>query len=166
MDVKTVAGIVRFGRFSRPFVNYMMENLRMEKSKDDEEIINYFDVLKLKWDGKYLSALKEIDNSIKVVKRNGMYYLFLVEKLGILSELYKDGEVDKGRVKEVFNELKQKFDEIPEYLRDLVVEKVRNAREMHFSDDDLKTIRVWSEKYERSPLNKGFILIGEGKEEE
>ena len=162
MDVKTVAEIVRFGRFSRPFVNYMMENLRMEKSKDDEEIINYFDVLKLKWDGKYLSALKEIDNSIKVVKRNGMYYLFLVEKLGILSELYKDGEVDKGRVKEVFNELKQKFDEIPEYLRDLVVEKVRNAREMHFSDDDLKTIRVWSEKYERSPLNKGFILIGEG----
>ncbi len=159
MDVKTVAEIVRFGRFSRPFVNYMMENLRMEKSKDDEEIINYFDVLKLKWDGKYLSALKEIDNSIKVVKRNGMYYLFLVEKLGILSELYKDGEVDKGRVKEVFNELKQKFDEIPEYLRDLVVEKVRNAREMHFSDDDLKTIRVWSEKYERSPLNKGFILI-------
>jgi len=162
MDVKTVAGIVRFGRFSRPFVNYMMENLRMEKSKDDEEIINYFDVLKLKWDGKYLSALKEIDNSIKVVKRNGMYYLFLVEKLGILSELYKDGEVDKGKVKEVFNELREKFDEIPEYLRDLVVEKVRNIREMHFSDDDLKTIRVWSEKYERSPLNKGFILIGEG----
>jgi len=77
----------------------------------------------LKWDGKYLSALKEIDNSIKVVKRNGMYYLFLVEKLGILSELYKDGKVDKERVKEVFNELREKFDEIPEYLRDLVVER-------------------------------------------
>jgi len=57
MNVKTVAGIVRFGRFSRPFVNYMMENLRMEKSKDDEEIINYFDVLKLKWDGRYLSIV-------------------------------------------------------------------------------------------------------------
>jgi len=82
MDVKTVTGIVRFGRFSMPFVNYMMENLRMEKSKDEEEIINYFDVLKLKWDGKYLSALKEIDNSIKVVKRNGMYYLFWLRSWG------------------------------------------------------------------------------------
>jgi len=26
-------------------------------------------------------------------------------------------------VKEVFNELREKFDEIPEYLRDLVVER-------------------------------------------
>jgi len=37
---------------------------------------------------------------------------------------------------------------------------------MHFSDDDLKTIRVWSEKYERSPLNKDSFDWGRIEEEE
>jgi len=114
--------------------------------------------LKLKWDVKYDEALEIIDEEIKGLKKGGLYCLILVEKIGILVNLSKNEEI-----KEVFNQLKEEFEKLPKYLRGIVVEKLKNVRELNFDEKDLQTIRIWSESYENAPITKGFILLSKAR---
>ena len=159
MYLKSLTDIVTYGQFSRPFLNYIVDNLENELSKENQEIINYIDVLKLKWDAKYEEALEKIEKVITLSKKRSIYYLFLVEKIGILSDLS-----DKAKIKETFDELRKGFPTLPRYLRGIVVEKLKNVREIYFEENDLKTIRHWSEVYENNPVNKGFILMADARE--
>ncbi|MDY0380336.1 MAG: hypothetical protein RBQ74_07460 [Defluviitoga tunisiensis] len=49
-------------------MNYIVDNLENELSKENQEIINYIDVLKLKWDAKYEEAAKLNIKAFKILK--------------------------------------------------------------------------------------------------
>ncbi len=61
--------IINYGQFSRPFLNYIVDYLKNESTKQREEIIDYIDVLKLKWDTKYEEALEKIRSNKRIIKR-------------------------------------------------------------------------------------------------
>jgi ribosomal protein L12E/L44/L45/RPP1/RPP2 len=158
MNIKLLVEIVNKGQFIRPILNYVVHYLESDRSDKNKSIVNYINVLKLKWDVKYNEALEIIDEELQKLKKGGLYYLILVEKIDILVNLSRNEEI-----KEVFNQLKEEFATLPKYLRGIVVENLKNARELIFEEKDLQTIRVWSESYENTPATKGFILLSKAR---
>ena len=160
MNLKDIIEILNFGQFSKPFLNYMSKYLKNESIKQHEEVINYIDVLKLKWDAKYEEALEKIEKVITLSKKRSIDYLLLVEKMDVLVKLSKEKEI-----KETFDELRNGFSKLPRYLRGLVVEFLRNIRELYYdSNESMEKIRHWSEVYENNPVDKGFILMADARE--
>ena len=160
MNLKDIVEILNFGQFSKPFLNYMGEYLKNELIKQHEEVINYIDVLKLKWDAKYEEALEKIENAITLSKKRSINYLLLAEKMDLLVKLSKEKEI-----KEIYDELKKGFPTLPRYLRGLIVQSLRNIRELYYeSNESMEKIRHWSETYENNPVNKGFILMADARE--
>ena len=160
MNLKDIVEILNFGQFSKPFLNYMGEYLKNELIKQHEEVINYIDVLKLKWDAKYEEALEKIENAITLSKKRSINYLLLAEKMDLLVKLSKEKEI-----KEIYDELKKGFPTLPRYLRGLIVQSLRNIRELYYeSNESMEKIRHWSETYENNPVDKGFILMADARE--
>jgi len=152
--------IINYGQFSRPFLNYIVDYLKNESTKQREEIIDYIDVLKLKWDTKYEEALEKIEEVIKGLSKGGLYYLFLEQKMIILKRLN-----DVKEVEVIYKELRDHFGKIPQYVRGLVVQSLRNIRELYYeSNESMEKIRHWSEAYENNPVDKGFILMADARE--
>jgi hypothetical protein len=160
MNIKDIVEILNFGQFSKPFLNYMGEYLKNESIKQHEDVINYIDVLKLKWAAKYEEALEKIEKVITLSKKRSIDYLLLVEKMDVLVKLSKEKEI-----KETFDELRNGFSKLPRYLRGLVVESLRNIRELYYeSNESMEKIRYWSEVYENNPVDKGFIFMADARE--
>ena len=160
MTLQSLVKIITYGQFSRPFLNYIVDYLKNESTKQHEEFIDYIDVLKLKWDAKYEEALEKIEEGIKELSKGGLYYLFLEQKLIILKRLK-----DVKEVEVIYKELRDNFGNIPQYVRGLVVESLRNIRELYYdSNESMEKIRYWSEAYENNPVNKGFILMADARE--
>ncbi|PNR89059.1 hypothetical protein X925_04130 [Petrotoga sp. 9T1HF07.CasAA.8.2] len=160
MTLQSLVKIITYGQFSRPFLNYIVDYLKNESTKQHEEFIDYIDVLKLKWDAKYEEALEKIEEGIKGLSKGGLYYLFLEQKLIILKRLK-----DVKEVEVIYKELRDNFGNIPQYVRGLVVESLRNIRELYYdSNESMEKIRHWSEAYENNPVNKGFILMADARE--
>ena len=160
MTLQSLVKIITYGQFSRPFLNYIVDYLKNESTKQHEEFIDYIDVLKLKWDAKYEEALEKIEEGIKGLSKGGLYYLFLEQKLIILKRLK-----DVKEVEVIYKELRDNFGNIPQYVRGLVVESLRNIRELYYdSNESMEKIRYWSEAYENNPVNKGFILMADARE--
>ena len=160
MNLKNIVEILNFGQFSKPFLNYMGEYLKNESTKQHEEVINYIDVLKLKWAAKYEEALEKIEKAITLSKKRSIDYLLLVEKMDVLVKLSKEKEI-----KETFYELRNGFSKLPRYLRGVVVESLRNIRELYYeSNESIEKVRHWSEEYENNPVDKGFILMADARE--
>ncbi len=158
MNLKDVVEILNFGKFSKPFINYMVDNLESESTQDDKNIVEYIKVLKLKWETKYEEALGKIEKAIKLTKQRSIYYLLLAERIDLLVKLSKEKEI-----KETFDELRNGFPKLPKYLRGIVVESLKNVREIYFEEQELQTIRHWSEIYENNPVDKGFILMADAR---
>jgi hypothetical protein len=160
MTLQSLVKIITYGQFSRPFLNYIVDYLKNESTKQHEEFIDYIDVLKLKWDAKYEEALEKIEEGIKGLSKGGLYYLFLEQKMIILKRLKDIKEVEV-----IYKELRDNFGNIPQYVRGLVVESLRNIRELYYdSNESMEKIRHWSEAYENNPVNKGFILMADARE--
>ncbi|PNR92907.1 hypothetical protein HWHPT5561_03265 [Petrotoga sp. HWH.PT.55.6.1] len=160
MNLKDIIEILNFGQFSKPFLNYISKYLKNESIKQHEEVINYIDVLKLKWAAKYEEALEKIEEGIKGLSKGGLYYLFLEQKMIILKRLK-----DVKEVEVIYKELRDNFCDIPQYVRGLVVESLRNIRELYYdSNKSMEKIRHWSEAYENNPVDKGFILMADARE--
>ncbi|POZ92920.1 hypothetical protein [Petrotoga halophila] len=158
MNIKLLDKIVSKGQFIRPILNYVVHYLESDRSDKNKNIINYINVLKLKWDVKYYEALEIIEEELQKLKKGGLYCLILVEKIDILVKLSRNEEI-----KEVFNQLKEEFEKLPKYLRGIVVENLKNVRELNFDEKDLQTIRIWSESYENALTTKGFILLSRAR---
>ncbi|MGB4434587.1 MAG: hypothetical protein WBI45_03930, partial [Defluviitoga tunisiensis] len=100
------------------------------------------------------------NESTKGLSKGGLYYLFLEQKLIILNRLK-----DVKEVEVIYKELRDNFGNIPQYVRGLVVESLRNIRELYYdSNESMEKIRHWSEAYENNPVNKGFILMADARE--
>ncbi|ABX32222.1 hypothetical protein Pmob_1521 [Petrotoga mobilis SJ95] len=159
MNIKLLDKIVSKGQFIRPILNYVVHYLESDRSDKNKNIINYINVLKLKWDVKYDEALEIIDEELQKLKKGALYYLFLDQKIQILNRIKQ-----KEDVKKVFDELRDNFDNIPVYVRGLVVETLRNIHELYYaSDENMEKIRYWSENYEQNPVDKGFILLSKAR---
>ncbi|HOB16861.1 MAG TPA: hypothetical protein PKN74_07280 [Defluviitoga sp.] len=160
MTLQSLVKIITYGQFSRPFLNYIVDYLKNESTKQHEEFIDYIDVLKLKWDAKYEEALEKIEEGIKGLSKGGLYYLFLEQKMIILKRLN-----DVKEVEVIYKELRDHFGEIPQYVRGLIVQSLRNIRELYYeSNESMEKIRHWSEAYENNPVDKGFILMADARE--
>ncbi|PNR96369.1 hypothetical protein [Petrotoga olearia] len=160
MNIKVLIEIVNKGQFIRPILNYVAHYLESDRPDKNKNIVNYINVLKLKWDVKYDEALEIIDEELQRLKKGGLYYLFLDQKVHILNRIKQ-----KEGVKKVFDELKDNFDNIPVYVRGLVVETLRNIHELYYEpDESMEKIRYWSENYEQNPVDKGFILLSKARE--
>ncbi|MGI6476588.1 MAG: hypothetical protein ACOX1K_02495 [Defluviitoga tunisiensis] len=100
------------------------------------------------------------NESTKGLSKGGLYYLFLEQKLIILKRLK-----DVKEVEVIYKELRDNFGNIPQYVRGLVVQSLRNIRELYYeSNESMEKIRHWSEAYENNPVNKGFILMADARE--
>ena len=153
MLLKLVTKLSTYGQFGRPFMNYL------ESISLNNETIEYIEILKLFWDNKYDEVLETIERNISKLRKGSLYYLLLSIKLSALHRLKREQEV-----KEIYDELRDNFGNIPRYVRGTVVESLRNIRELYYdSDENIETIRHWSEIYENNPVDKGFILMADAR---
>ena len=153
MLLKLVTKLSTYGQFGRPFMNYL------ESISLNNETIEYIEILKLFWDNKYDEVLETIERNISKLRKGSLYYLLLSIKLSALHRLKRQQEV-----KEIYDELRDNFGNIPRYVRGTVVESLRNIRELYYdSDENIETIRHWSEIYENNPVDKGFILMADAR---
>jgi len=160
MNLRSLIEIVNKGQFIRPILNYVVHYLESDRPDKNKSIVNYINVLELKWDVKYDEALEIIEEEIKRRKKGGLHYLFLDQKIHILNRIKQ-----KEGVKKVFKELKDNFDNIPVYVRGLIVEALKNIHELYYEpDESMEKIRYWSENYEQNPGDKGFILLSKARE--
>jgi len=160
MNIKLLDKIMNKGQFIRPILNYVVHYLESDRPDKNKNIVNYINVLKLKWDVKYDEVLEIIDEELQELKKGGLYYLFLGQKIHILNRIKQ-----KEGVKKVFDELKDNFDNIPVYVRGLIVETLKNIHELYYEpDENMEKIRYWSESYENAPATKGFILLSKARE--
>ncbi|PNS00186.1 hypothetical protein X927_04250 [Petrotoga mexicana DSM 14811] len=161
MNLRSLIEIVNKGQFIRPILNYIVHYLESDRPDKNKNIVNYINVLKLKWDVKYDEALEVIDKELQKLKKGGLYYLYLDQKIYILNRIKQ-----KKDVKKVFDELKDNFDNIPVYVRGLVVETLKNIHELYYEpDESMEKIRYWSKNYEQNPVDKGFILLSKARGE-
>jgi len=160
MNLRSLVETVSKGQFIRPILNYIVHYLESDRPDKNKSVVNYINVLKLKWDVKYDEALEITDKEIKGLKKGGLYYLFLDQKIQILNRVKQ-----KVGIKKVFEELKDNFDNIPVYVRGLVVETLKNIHELYYEpDENMEKIRYWSKNYEQNPVDKGFILLSKARE--
>ena len=153
MPLKLVTKLSTFGQFGRPLMNYL------ESISLNNETIEYIEILKLYWDNKYDEVLETIERNISKLRKGSLYYLLLSIKLSALHRLKREQEV-----KEIYDELRDNFGNIPRYVRGTVVESLRNIRELYYdSDESMEKIGHWSEIYENNPVDKGFILMADAR---
>ena len=76
--------------------------------------------------------------------------------MDVLVKLSKEKEI-----KDIYDELKKGFSTLPRYLRGLIVQSLRNIRELYYeSNESMEKIRHWSEIYENNPVDKGIYPYG------
>ncbi|HPZ74447.1 MAG TPA: hypothetical protein PK723_01310 [Candidatus Pacearchaeota archaeon] len=154
MLLELVTKLSTYGQFGRPLMNYV------ESAFLNYEINEYIEILKLYWDINYDEAIERIEKNISKLRKGSLYYLLLSIKLSALHRLKREQEV-----KEIYDELRDNFGDIPQYVRGLIVQSLRNIRELYYeSNESMEKIRHWSEVYENNPVNKGFILMADARE--
>ncbi len=159
MNLRSLVEIVNKGQFIRPILNYVVHYLESDRADKNKSVVNYINVLKLKWDVKYDEALEIIDEELQGLKKGGLHCLFLDQKIYILNRIKQ-----KEGVKKVFDELKDNFDNIPVYVRGLIVETLKNIHELYYEpDESMEKIRYWSKNYEQNLGDKGFILLSKAR---
>ncbi len=136
MNLRSLVEIVNKGQFIRPILNYVVHYLESDRADKNKSVVNYINVLKLKWDVKYDEALEIIDEELQGLKKGGLHCLFLDQKIYILNRIKQ-----KEGVKKVFDELKDNFDNIPVYVRGLIVETLKNIHELYYEPDE-KTLVI------------------------
>jgi len=129
MLLKLVTKLSTYGQFGRPFMNYL------ESISLNNETIEYIEILKLFWDNKYDEVLETIERNISKLRKGSLYYLLLSIKLSALHRLKREQEV-----KEIYDELRDNFGNIPRYVRGTVVESLRNIRELYY--DSMKILKL------------------------
>jgi len=160
MNLRSLVEIVNKGQFIRPILNYVVHYLESERSERNNNLVSYINVVKLTWDVEYDKALEIIEKEIKGMKKGGLYYLFLDRKIHIFNRTKQE-----ERLKKVYNELKDDFDNIPVYVRGLVVETLQNIHELYYeSNENMEKIRFWSKNYEQNLVDKSFILLSKARE--
>jgi len=154
MLLELVTRLSTYGQFGRPFMNYL------ESISLNDKTIEYIEILKLFWDNKYDEVLETIERNISKLRKGSLYYVLLSIKLSAWHRLKRDEEV-----KDVYIELRDHFGKIPQYVRGLIVQSLRNIRELYYeSNESMEKIRHWSEVYENNPIDKGFILMADARE--
>jgi hypothetical protein len=105
-------------------------------------------------------VIERIEKDISKLRKGSLYYVLLSIKLSALHRLKREQEV-----KDTYVELRHSFGDIPQYVRGVVVESLRNIRELYYeSNESMEKIRYWSEVYENNLVNKGFILMADARE--
>ena len=154
MLLELVIRLSTYGQFGRPLMNYL------ESTSLNNEINEYIEILKLYWDINDDEVIEKIEKDISKLRKGSLYYVLLSIKLSALHRLKREQEV-----KDIYVELRDNFGDIPQYVRGLVVESLRNIRELYYdSNESMEKIRYWSEAYENNPVNKGFILMADARE--
>jgi len=154
MLLKLVTRLSTYGQFGRPLMNYL------ESTSLNDETNEYIEILKLYWDINDDEVIEKIEKDISKLRKGSLYYVLLSIKLSALHRLKREQEV-----KDVYIELRDHFGDILQYVRGLVVESLRNIRELYYeSNESMKKIRYWSEVYENNPVDKWFILMADARE--
>ena len=154
MLLELVTRLSTYGQFGRPLMNYL------ESTSLNDETNEYIEILKLYWDINYDEVIEKIEKDISKLRKGSLYYVLLSIKLSALHRLKRE----QG-VKDIYVELRDNFGDIPQYVRGLVVQSLRNIRELYYeSNESMKKIRYWSEEYENNPVDKGFILMADARE--
>ncbi|MFY9357998.1 MAG: hypothetical protein WAO60_08895, partial [Defluviitoga tunisiensis] len=154
MLLELVIRLSTYGQFGRPLMNYL------ESTSLNNEINEYIEILKLYWDINDDEVIEKIEKDISKLRKGSLYYVLLSIKLSALHRLKREQEV-----KDIYVELRDNFGDIPQYVRGLVVQSLRNIRELYYeSNESMEKIRHWSEEYESNPVDKGFILMADARE--
>ena len=154
MLLELVTKLSTYGQFGRPLMNYL------ESTSLNDETKEYIEILKLYWDINYDEVIERIEKNISKLRKGRLYYVLLSIKLSVWHRLKRDEEV-----KDVYIELRDHFGEFPQYVRGLIVQSLRNIRELYYeSNESMEKIRYWSEEYENNPVDKGFILMADARE--
>jgi hypothetical protein len=154
MLLELVTRLSTYGQFGRPLMNYL------ESTSLNDETNEYIEILKLYWDINYDEVIEKIEKDISKLRKGSLYYVLLSIKLSALHRLKRE----QG-VKDIYVELRDNFGDIPQYVRGLVVQSLRNIRELYYeSNESMEKVRHWSEEYENNPVDKGFILMADARE--
>lgn len=145
-----------FGSFAEPFLNMALDNENLEYAWK-----KYFTALKLSWKNEFPTALRKVNDGLKMCQKDKtLYYLLLSRKLSILIGM-KDPRGDLIYVKLLKDEAK-----IPFVARRYVMPILLNYRPIREMEGikKLRKARIWSKRYVDDRRTQIFLLLGNARE--
>lgn len=123
-------------------------------SKPSSEWKHYSRALMYYCKGEFSKANSQIERGLKSTTKNrNLFYLLLSLKL-----LVSTGKNDR-----LYNRLRREFDRIPVRVRPEVVWALINYHGLYHAERELKTFRVWSERYEQGNTATVMLFLGKAR---
>jgi hypothetical protein len=151
IKVRNLLKIISYGRFSKPFLNYLIE-------KDSrEDFVYFYKSLINMWNSEYEKNLFILELIINNTKNKSLKILSISSILDNYIYL-KNNEY----IKKYYNYLMENFENTPNYLRGNVSTKLMNIK-FSTHDKHYKKIRLWSKMYEKDLANKPFKMFAQAR---
>ena len=151
IKVSNLLKIISYGRYSKPFLNYLIE-------KDSrEDFVYFYKSLINMWNSEYEKNLFILELIINNTKNKSLKILSISSILG--NHVYlKNNEY----IKKYYNYLMDNFENTPNYLRGNISTKLMNIK-FSTHDKHYKKIRLWSKMYEKDLANKPFKMFAQAR---
>jgi hypothetical protein len=151
IKVSNLLKIISYGRFSKPFLNYLIE-------KDSrEDFVYFYKSLINMWNSEYEKNIFILELIINNTKNKALKTLSVSSILG--NHVYlKNNEY----IKKYYNYLIDNFENTPNYLRGNISTKLMSIK-FSTHDKNYKKIRLWSKMYEKDFANKPFKLFAQAR---
>ena len=146
MNLEYILKIVNYGKYSKSFVNYVIEFTQ------DKDIKRYLKILKIKRVVKNHELLEKVDEEIKKCKNTGVKYLLLKMKLNIVGVL-KDTELNR----ELYYKLIREFGKIPISCRNMIGKSLKMDNAYNYERAS-KDFRTWSKDHIKDDLDIALEL--------
>jgi hypothetical protein len=146
MQLESVLKIVNYGKYSKPFIYYLLEY------SNDTELKRYLRISKAKWVVKNQNLLKKIDAELKNCNNVGIKHLILSTKLSVVRVLkYQQAN------RKLYHKLIKEFGNIPLSCRG-IIGKTLKMNEAYNHDHNFKEFRTWSQRHMKDNVDIALEL--------
>ena len=151
LKVSNLLKIISYGRYSKPFLNYLIEN------DDREDFIYFYKSRKLSWLGNHEDTFAFLEKIIDSTSNNSLKFLSISSLLNSYINIK-----DLDNIEKCYNYLIDNFENIPEFLRGNISTTLISIKNSIY-DRNYKTLRAWSHNHKKNLANKPFKYFAQAR---
>jgi len=151
LNTNSLLEIISYGRYSKPFLNFLIEN------DDSEDFVYFYKSRKLSWLGKHEDTFIFLEKIIDSTDNNSLRFLSISSLLNSYINIK-----DLDNIEKCYNYLIDNFENIPDFLRGAISTNLISIKNSIY-DRNYKTLRVWSHNHKKDLANKPFKYFAQAR---
>lgn len=151
LKVSNLLKIISYGRYSKPFLNYLIEN------DDREDFVYFYKSRKLSLLGNHEDTFAFLEKIIDSTSNNSLKFLSISSLLNSYINIK-----DLDNIEKCYNYLIDNFENIPEFLRGNISTTLISIKNSIY-DRNYKTLRAWSHNHKKNLANKPFKYFAQAR---